>query len=84
MQANHFLLDAIIKEFAGKNIVLDFVGSDIPGIAHFYKNFGPTISLISFIDFNNLPWFARVIQEIISLANRKLCDSSQNNSTSYR
>jgi hypothetical protein len=57
MQANHFLLDAIINEFAGKNIVLDFVGSDIPGIAHFYKNFGFHNQPYFFYKFKNLPSF---------------------------
>jgi hypothetical protein len=63
MQANHFLLDAIIQEFAGKNITLDFVGSDIPGIAHFYKNFGPVNQPYFFLRFNNLPWLIRLFKK---------------------
>jgi hypothetical protein len=63
MQANHFLLDAIINEFAGKKITLDFVGSDIPGIAHFYKNFGSHNQAYFFYRFNNLPWFAKLFKK---------------------
>lgn len=38
-EANHFLVDKLIQEFAGQPLLLDFEGSDIPGIASFYKNF---------------------------------------------
>jgi len=62
MQANHFLLDAIIREFSAKNITLDFVGSDIPGIAHFYRNFGSRDQAYSFYRFNNLHWIARLFK----------------------
>lgn len=34
------LVDHIIKEHAGNNIILDFEGSAIEGIARFYKGFG--------------------------------------------
>jgi Mor family transcriptional regulator len=35
-----FLIDSVFQELAGKDIVFDFEGSMIPGIARFYKNFG--------------------------------------------
>jgi len=63
MQANHFLLDAIIREFAGKDITLDFVGSDIPGIAHFYENFGSGDQPYFFYRFNHLPWPIRLFKK---------------------
>ena len=56
MQSNHFLLDAIIQEFCEKELILDFVGSDIPGIAHFYKNFGTRDEPYFFLKINKLPW----------------------------
>lgn len=31
--ASHMLIDAFIKDYSGKNIVLDFEGSDIPSLA---------------------------------------------------
>lgn len=36
----HYLLDSVIKEFAGKKITLDFEGSNISGIKRFYLGFG--------------------------------------------
>ncbi|MBL7735377.1 MAG: hypothetical protein JNL51_07960 [Chitinophagaceae bacterium] len=38
--ANHFLLDNVIKEFAGAPLALDLEGSDLQGVKHFYLNFG--------------------------------------------
>lgn len=35
-----FLIDSMFQELAGKDIVFDFEGSMIPGIARFNKNFG--------------------------------------------
>ena len=56
MQANHFLIDAIIQEFSEKDMILDMVGSDIPGIALFYRNFGCIDQPYYFYYFNRLPW----------------------------
>lgn len=36
----HFLLDHLITEHCGKGVVLDFEGSSISGLAHFFKSFG--------------------------------------------
>jgi hypothetical protein len=38
--AMHFLLSEVIRNFSGKNMVLDFEGSSIASIAQFYKGFG--------------------------------------------
>ena len=38
--ANTLLLDHVIREHAGKGLILDFKGSDEPGIADFYRSFG--------------------------------------------
>ena len=54
--ANHFLMDELIKEFAGQKILLDFEGSTIPGIAHFYSGFGAVDQPYYFYRYNNLPW----------------------------
>lgn len=35
-----FLIDSVVKEYAGKNIILDFEGSNDPGVARFYRGFG--------------------------------------------
>jgi hypothetical protein len=56
LKANHFLIDNLIKEFAGQNLLLDFEGSDIEGIANFYRNFGSINQPYYFHRWNNLPW----------------------------
>lgn len=38
--ASHFLFDQIIRLHSGKNLVLDFEGSSIAGVARFYEGFG--------------------------------------------
>jgi hypothetical protein len=55
-EANHFLLDRFIREWAGSPMILDFEGSDHPGIAHFYANFGGTSQPYFFYRRNRLPW----------------------------
>lgn len=34
------LLDGVIRHYAGREMVLDFEGSDIPGVATFFRGFG--------------------------------------------
>ena len=54
--ANHFLFDKIINEFAGQKLILDFEGSDIAGIKHFYENFGASNQPYYKLHFNKLPF----------------------------
>jgi hypothetical protein len=56
VEANRFLLDAIIREFATQSLMLDFEGSEIPGVAQFYANFGGTRQPYFFYRHNRLPW----------------------------
>ena len=62
-EANHFMIDNLIKEFAGQKLVLDFEGSDLPGIAHFYKNFGSSNQPYFFYRWNHLPWPLNLIKD---------------------
>ncbi len=62
LEANHFLLDCIIREFCQQELLLDFVGSDIPGIAHFYRNFGSQNQTYFFYYLNHLPWPVRMLK----------------------
>ncbi len=39
-RAMFYLIDELVREFAGSNRILDFEGSTIPSIARFYKGFG--------------------------------------------
>lgn len=57
--ASHALINAIIKDHAGKNLVLDFEGSDIPGLAFFYKSFGSVEEKYSAIRLNRLPFYLK-------------------------
>ncbi len=56
LKANHFLADRLIHEFSEKDLLLDFEGSDIPGVQHFYKNFGAENQPYFFYRWNFLPW----------------------------
>ena len=55
-RANFFLLDHLIREFSSRNMVLDFEGSELPGIAEFYRKFGSLNQPYPFLRFNHLPF----------------------------
>jgi hypothetical protein len=55
-RAMFLLIDEFIKDFSGQNIVLDFEGSNIPGIARFYKGFGANPFNYPTIKANKLPF----------------------------
>lgn len=57
--ASHALIDAFIKDYAGKNMLLDFEGSDIPGLASFYSSFGAVNEPYPFLKINRLPLLLR-------------------------
>ena len=41
LEANYFLYDKLIQEFSSQRLCLDLEGSDINGVAAFYKKFNP-------------------------------------------
>jgi hypothetical protein len=53
--ASHSLIDAFIKDYAGKDLLLDFEGSDISSLAFFYSSFGATAEMYVGLKQNNLP-----------------------------
>lgn len=55
-RANYFLFDNIIKEFSGQQLIMDFEGSDIQGIADFYRSMGAVNQPYPTLKYNNLPW----------------------------
>lgn len=63
-EANYFMFDNIIKEFAGQPLVLDFEGSDVAGIASFYRQFSKTDETYPFIRINRLPLLAKLVKSI--------------------
>lgn len=54
--ASHFLIDQFIRDHAGKNLVLDFEGSDVKGIAEFYERFGAISEPYTTLYRNRLPF----------------------------
>ncbi|MGI8635684.1 MAG: hypothetical protein ACR2KZ_09810 [Segetibacter sp.] len=54
--ANHFLINAIIEEFSGKKVILDFEGSDLQGVKNFYEKFGAVNQPYFRVKYNCLPW----------------------------
>ena len=54
--ASHLSLSEFIREHAGKGLLLDFVGSNIPSIAFFYECFGTTPEFYLSFKINRLPW----------------------------
>lgn len=57
--ASHALIDAFIKDNAGKILILDFEGSDIPGLALFYSSFGAVEIAYPQIRINKLPFYLK-------------------------
>jgi hypothetical protein len=55
-EANHFLFDNILKEFAGNNLMFDFEGSNIPGVKNFYEKFGAMNQPYYKLHFNHFPF----------------------------
>ena len=53
--ATYFLVDNFIKDNAGKNLILDFEGSMVPGVARFYRGFGAAPESYFRLKFNRLP-----------------------------
>lgn len=61
-EANHFLLDEVIREFSGQNLLFDFEGSDLPGVKSFYEKFGVVEQPYFHYHFNRLPKLLRLIK----------------------
>lgn len=61
-EANHFLLDNVISEFAGQSLLFDLEGSDIPGVKKFYTSFGAINQPYFYYHYNGLPWPMRLLK----------------------
>ena len=57
--ASHALIDAFIKDHAGKKMVLDFEGSDIRNLAFFYSGFGAEHVSYTALKINRLPFYLK-------------------------
>ena len=59
--ASRLVIDAVVREHSGSGMTLDFMGSDIPGIAAFFEGFGAEADDCVLIRQNRLPrWIAWV------------------------
>ena len=54
-RSHFYLIDQLIREYSSRNILLDFEGSELPGVAEFYKKFGPRYEPYPYLKFNHLP-----------------------------
>ena len=61
--ASHLLIDAFIRDNATKNLVLDFEGSDIPGLADFYSGFGAMPEYYQSVRWNRLPFYLKWLKK---------------------
>jgi hypothetical protein len=61
--ASHYLIDRFIYDHAGKDLILDFEGSDIRNLAFFYSSFGATLETYPAIRINNLPWWVNLLRK---------------------
>ncbi|MDB5197086.1 MAG: hypothetical protein JWP88_1457 [Flaviaesturariibacter sp.] len=61
--ANHYLWDTLIHEFAGQPVLLDFEGSDLPGVKSFYEKFGAFNQPYFQIKYNRLPRLLRLLKK---------------------
>lgn len=63
LHANHYLLNEVIREFANRREVMDFEGSDLPGVAHFYTSFGCINQSYYYLRYNNLPLLIKWLKQ---------------------
>lgn len=57
--ASHALVNAFIEDHAGKDLILDFEGSDINSLAFFYSSFGAREEMYAAIKMNRLPFYLK-------------------------
>jgi hypothetical protein len=62
-RAMHYLLDSIIKTYAGKDMILDFNGSNISSVAMFNKSFGAVDANYIHLKQNRLPWYIKWLKK---------------------
>lgn len=60
--AMYYLFDTFIHQHAENPLILDFEGSEIPGIARFFKGFGSEKVYYYKYKLNRLPWFLKWVK----------------------
>lgn len=75
-QAMTFMIDTFIKQHAGRQLTLDFEGSNNPDLARFYKGFGSSPVYYKHIETNMLPKGVKIgydlIKSLRTLLNKKI------------
>ncbi len=61
--AMFLLIDGCIQQNSGKNLKLDFEGSNIPGVARFYKGFGALPQTYYSVHQNRLPKLLQIFKK---------------------
>ena len=54
--ASHALIDSFIRDHSGRDLILDFEGSDIRNLAFFYSSFGAVEEKYFMLKWNRLPF----------------------------
>ncbi|MDA3927969.1 MAG: hypothetical protein PF541_03365 [Prolixibacteraceae bacterium] len=62
-RAMYAIVTEFIKNNAESAYLLDFEGSNVDGIARFFKGFGALPETYQHIQYNNLPWFLKIIKK---------------------
>ncbi len=62
-RAMYFLFNHIIEKYSNQNLLLDFEGSEIVGVAQFFKGFGATKQNYFKLHINNLPWYIKWLKK---------------------
>ncbi|HNW70330.1 MAG TPA: hypothetical protein PKI01_08005 [Bacteroidales bacterium] len=69
----HFLIDRFIRENSGKELTLDFEGSDNKSLARFYRSFGATEKNYNGITLSRWPQFViNSIKSVLKIKNKLL------------
>jgi hypothetical protein len=55
-RAGYFVINSLIEQYAGNEMILDFAGSSIPSVADYNRSFGSNLVPYYKIYRNNLPW----------------------------
>jgi hypothetical protein len=62
-RAMYFLFDHLVREYAEKPFLLDFEGSEIPGVARFFKGLGGKKQPYYKLHINRMPWYIRWVKK---------------------
>jgi len=65
LDATHFLLDRIIRTNCNTNLYLDFEGSELPGVASFFKGFGPQSVKYAHLVMDNFPFWLKTLRKVV-------------------